>query len=97
LGPTVDQSVRSTLPKTLLDNKAAAGGLEEKRVPRVGEGVQIDARDGVFVVLRTDASRGTVDVLQVSGVRQIEGGVPIGSVRILHGVSLMDELKKTKD
>ena len=48
-----------------------------------GERIQIDGRDGVFVVLRTDEDRGTVDVLQISGLRQIVGGIPLGTVRVL--------------
>jgi hypothetical protein len=59
-----------------------AGESKNREIPQVGQGVEIDARDEVFVVLRTDLERGTVDVLQMSGVRQIQGGVPLNTVRI---------------
>lgn len=57
---------------------AEVGGLP------AGERIQIDGREEVFVVLRTDQDRGTVDVLQISGLRQIVGGIPVGSVRVLN-------------
>jgi hypothetical protein len=49
-----------------------------------GERIQIDGREEVFVVLRTDRDRRTVDVLQISGLRQIVGGIPLASVRVLN-------------
>ena len=74
------------------DDKAVSHGTGRK-FPQVGQGIQIDQRDGVFVVLRTDSDRGTVDVLQMSGIRQIEGGVPLGTVRVLQGRDPMVELQ----
>lgn len=63
----------------------------------VGEGIQIAARDGLFVVLGTDVDRGTVDVLQMSGIRRIETGVPLSSVRVLKGLNPFDRLRKFAD
>ena len=51
----------------------------------------------MFVVLRTDPERGTVDVLQMSGIRQIEGGVPLGTVRILKDRDPLAELQGIED
>jgi len=75
----------------------ATGEAHDKKLPQVGQGIQIDARDGVFVVLRTDPERGTVDVLQMSGIRQIEGGVPLGTVRILKDRDPLAELRGIED
>ena len=93
MGPNLDQS--SATSRRHPDDKTTVN-REPVRFPRVGEGVQIDARDGVFVVMRTDISGGTVDVLGMSGVRQIEGGVPVESVRILHRPSPMDHPQTSK-
>jgi len=69
------------------------GNFAELAVPRIGDGIEIEARDGVFIVLRTDMERGTLDVLQLSGIRQIEGGVPLGSVRVLRGENPIEQLQ----
>ncbi|KAA6457524.1 hypothetical protein DYQ86_22090 [Acidobacteria bacterium AB60] len=65
-------------------------GASEGAVPAVGSRIRIEARDGVFVVLRTDLERGTVDVLQISGQRQIEGGIALNSVRVVTPALWMD-------
>jgi hypothetical protein len=49
----------------------------------VGQGVKITGRPGVYVVLRADAETGTADVLLISGIRQIESGVPLGLMHLL--------------
>jgi hypothetical protein len=61
----------------------AKSGSEELGGLRAGERIQIDGREGVFLVLRTDQDRRTVDLLQISGLRQIVGGIPLGSIRVL--------------
>jgi hypothetical protein len=50
----------------------------------VGEWVKITGRTGVYVVLGTNAACETADVLLVSGIRQIERGVPVGMLHPLH-------------
>ncbi len=75
----------------------SATEIAEVTIPRVGQGVRIDARDDVFVVLRTDLDRGTADVLRVSGVRQIEGGIPLGMMRILSDDGSMAAFQVTQD
>lgn len=70
---------------------------EDATLPKVGEGIQIAARDGLFVVLGTDVDRGTVDVLRMSGIRRIETGVPLGSVRVLKGLNPFDQQRKFAD
>jgi hypothetical protein len=90
LGPFVNDCAAG---KTLSSPDVEAASIEEIMVPHVGAGIHIDAREGVFVVLRTDVDRGTVDVLRVSGIRQIEGGVPLGSVRIVKGLNAIDQLR----
>lgn len=48
---------------------------------KVGEHVQIDGREGLFVVLRFDPERDEADLLQINGVRRIENNVPLTSIR----------------
>lgn len=66
-----------------LECGSAVAAGQNREIPRIGQSVEIDDRDGMFVVLRTDIVGGTVDVLQMSGVRQIEGGVPLERVRLV--------------
>lgn len=77
-----DLSVESAI-RTGREVEAKTASVELGGLP-AGERIQIDGREGVFVVLRTDEDRGTVDVLQISGLRQIVGGIPRGSVRVLN-------------
>ena len=67
-------------------------GSEELGGLLAGERIQIDGREGVFVVLRTDQDQRTVDVLQISGLRQIVGGIPMGSVSVLSDLNLLARL-----
>lgn len=58
---------------------------------KVGEHVQIDGLDGVYVVLRLDADREAADLLQISGARRIENNVSLQSIR-----SVRDQGKLTE-
>jgi hypothetical protein len=69
----------------------------EKALPQIGHRIAIDSREGVFIVLRTHADRGTVDVLRVSGMRQIEAGIPLSSVQVLSGQKWADLFEKIDD
>ena len=51
---------------------------------RVGEHVEIDGRDGLFVVLRLEPEREVADLLQIDGGRRIENDVPLASIRARH-------------
>ena len=97
MGLEVKQDVGGSVFREVeLAGDTTGGETQDRELPQIGQGIQIDARDGVFVVLRTDAERGTVDVLQISGIRQIEGGIPLGSVRILKDHDPMAELQTSR-
>ena len=51
--------------------------------PLTGQFVRIVGRPGVYVVLRADSATGTADVLLMSSIRQIESGIPLGTLNLL--------------
>ena len=57
----------------------------------IGERVQIDGRDGIFVVLRVDTDRGAADLLLMSGVRRIESNIPLGTIHVLRDQGRLPE------
>jgi hypothetical protein len=62
----------------------------------VGEWVKVTGKHGIYVVLRADAATGTADVLLISGVRQIESGVPLGLLHSLREGERQNRLKDLK-
>jgi hypothetical protein len=50
---------------------------------KIGERVQIDGRDGLFVVLRLDLEQDVADLLLMNGVRRLENNVPLASIHVL--------------
>lgn len=48
--------------------------------PAIGQKVHVDGRQGTFVVLGRNSEDETADILRVSGIRQIEGGVPFNTL-----------------
>ena len=85
LGSIVSTSVnKGAVPATEQKEQEQEKNDNFRRLPRVGEGVGIEARDGVFVVLCTDLDRGTAEVLQMSRIRRIERGIPLYAMRILN-------------
>lgn len=83
MGYPINHSVEGSVRRRETTSSAKASPLTERILPEFGHRIAIDSREGVFVVLRTDAEKGTVDVLRVSGMRQIEAGIPLSSVRVL--------------
>lgn len=51
--------------------------------PRPGSWVRLAGREGVFVVLYLDESRGLADLLLMDQIRAIESDVPIDQLREL--------------
>lgn len=48
---------------------------------KVGEHVQIEGREGLYVVLRLDPEQEVADLLQINGARRIENNVSLASIR----------------
>ena len=78
----MNQETSIRVPGHETEPAPTAGNHQDREIPLVGQGVWIDGRDGVHVVLRTDIVSGTVQVLQTSGIRQIRDGVPLSAIRI---------------
>ena len=97
MGPTIDHSVESNSYRREAAATAKTSAPAEKTLPQFGHRIAIDNREGVFIVLRTDAENGTVDVLRVSGVRQIEASIPLSSVRVLSSQNWGDLSEKIDD
>lgn len=91
MGPTVNPTVEDNVLRRELSVPAIPPA--ERVLPQFGHRIAIDSREGVFIVLRAYPDQGTVDVLRISGVRQIEAGIPVSSVRILSGQNSGDLLE----
>ena len=52
-------------------------------IPRIGQKVQIEGRNEVFVVLRVDGQRQLADLLRHGAVRRVEAGIPLALLRVV--------------
>ena len=91
LGPFVNPVLKDHVLHRELS--VTASQAAERVAPQFGHRIAIDSREGVFIVLRVDPDHGTVDVLRITGMRQIEAGIPVSSVRILSGQNSGDLLE----
>jgi hypothetical protein len=97
LAPAINPNIEGAVHGREVSASAKATPPAEKALPQFGHRIAIDSREGVFIVLRTHADRGTVDVLRVSGMRQIEAGIPLSSVQLLDGQKWSDLCQKIDD
>lgn len=94
MGPTIHPEVEGDIYRRDVTVTSAPGQIA---VPLSGHRIEIDGREGVFIVLRTDAERETVDVLRITGMRQIEAGIPMASARLLARQNSVDPFEKIDD
>jgi hypothetical protein len=50
-------------------------------VPVVGKRVHVTGEEGEFMVIRVDRARRSADLMKMTGIRRVEEGVPLTTLR----------------